>query len=64
MIIGVLYIFINLSKTMKKGGETMFKKLTNKLKMKNRKPANPGNVHTPGEFEVQERKKDVDENEK
>ena len=64
MIIGVLYIFKNLRKTIKKGGETMFKKLTNKLKMKNRKPTNPGNVYIPGEFEVQERKKDVDENEK
>lgn len=42
----------------------MLKKLTNKLKMKNKKPANPGNVYIPGEFEVEERKKDVDANEK
>jgi hypothetical protein len=42
----------------------MFKKLTNKLKMKYRRSANPGNVNIPGEFEVQERKKDVDNNKK
>lgn len=42
----------------------MFKKLTNKLKMRNKKPTNPGNVYIPGELEVEERKKDVDENEK
>ena len=42
----------------------MLKKLTNKLKMKNKKPTNSGNVYIPGEFEVEERKKDVDANEK
>lgn len=42
----------------------MFKKLTNKLKMRNKKPSNPGNVYIPSEFEVEERKKDVDENKK
>jgi hypothetical protein len=42
----------------------MFKKLTNKLKMKNKRPVIPENVYIPGEFEVEERKKDVDENEK
>lgn len=42
----------------------MFKKLTNTFKMKNKKSTNPGNVYIPGEFEVEERKKDVDENEK
>lgn len=42
----------------------MFKNLTNKFKMRNRKPTNPGNVYIPDEFEVEERKKDVDANEK
>jgi hypothetical protein len=42
----------------------VFKKLTNKLKMKNSRPTNPGNVYIPEEFEVEERKKDVDANEK
>lgn len=42
----------------------MFRKLTSKLKMKNKKPTNPGNVYIPDEFEVEERKKDVDANEK
>jgi hypothetical protein len=42
----------------------MFKKLTNKLKMKNKSQTNPGNVYMPDEFEVEERKKDVDANEK
>ena len=46
-----------------KGGEYMIKKLVNKFKMRNKKPANPGNVYIPGEFEVEERKKDVDDNE-
>lgn len=41
--------------------------LVNKLKMrntKNSKNSNPGNVYIPNEFEVEERKKDVDANEK
>lgn len=42
----------------------MFKKLTNILKMKNKKPNNPGKVYIPTEFEVEERKKDVDQNKK
>ncbi|HHZ01602.1 MAG TPA: DUF3787 domain-containing protein [Tissierellia bacterium] len=42
----------------------MFKKLTNKLKMRNKRQKNPGNVYIPKEFEVEERKKDVDANEK
>lgn len=42
----------------------MFKKLTNKLKMRNKKKTTPDNVYIPGEFEVEERKKDVDANEK
>lgn len=32
--------------------------------MKNSTPKNPGNVYIPTEFEVEERKKDVDENKK
>jgi len=39
-------------------------KLVNKLKMRNSTQANPGNVYIPNEFEVEERKKDVDANEK
>lgn len=42
----------------------MFKKLINRFKMTNKKPENPGNVYIPNEFEVEERKKDVDANEK
>lgn len=38
--------------------------LVNKLKMRNTKSTNPGNVYIPNEFEVEERKKDVDANEK
>lgn len=41
--------------------------LVNKFKMrnnKNLKNSNPGNVYIPNEFEVEERKKDVDANEK
>jgi len=51
-------------KNYKKGGDIMFKKLTNKLKMQNKKQQNPGNVYIPNNFEVEERKKDVDANEK
>ncbi len=39
-------------------------KLVNRLKMKNIKETNPGNVYIPDDFEVEERKKDVDANEK
>ncbi|WMJ78395.1 MULTISPECIES: DUF3787 domain-containing protein [unclassified Sedimentibacter] len=39
-------------------------KLVNKLKMKNTTQTNPGNVYIPNDFEVEERKKDVDENQK
>ena len=39
-------------------------KLVNKFKMRNTKNTNPGNVYIPNEFEVEERKKDVDANEK
>ena len=39
-------------------------KLINRLKMRNSVPTNPGNVYIPTEFEVEERKKDVDANEK
>ncbi len=39
-------------------------KLVNRLKMKNNKKTNPGNVYIPDDFEVEERKKDVDANEK
>ena len=42
----------------------MFKKLTNKLKMQNKNLKNPGNVYEPDNFEVEERKEDVDANEK
>jgi len=43
----------------------MFKNLVNKLKMQNKKQQkNPGNVYIPNNFEVEERKKDVDANEK
>lgn len=38
--------------------------LVNKLKMKNNAPTTPGNVYIPNEFEVEERKKDVDANHK
>ncbi len=38
--------------------------LVNKLKMRNNVPTNPGNVYIPNEFEVEERKKDVDANPK
>lgn len=47
-----------------KVGEIVFKKIINKFKMKNRKQQNPENVYIPSEFEVTERKKDVDANEK
>ena len=39
-------------------------KLVNRLKMRNTKETNPGNVYIPNDFEVEERKKDVDANEK
>ena len=39
-------------------------KLVNRLKMRNNVPINHGNVYIPSEFEVEERKKDVDANEK
>ena len=39
-------------------------KLVNRLKMRNTKATNPGNVYIPTYFEVEERKKDVDANEK
>ncbi len=42
----------------------MFKNLVNKLKYKKSKKDNPGKVYIPNEFEVTERKKDVDANEK
>lgn len=42
----------------------MLKFLTNKLKMTNKKETNPGNVYIPTQFEVEERKKDVDANQK
>lgn len=51
-------------KLLKKAGDFMFKKLTNKLKFSRTKRQNPGNVNIPSEFEVTERKKDVDANEK
>lgn len=51
-------------KTNEKAGDFMFKKLTNKLKFNKTKKENPGNVYIPSEFEVTERKKDVDANEK
>ena len=51
-------------KSYKKGGDIMFKNLVNKFKMRNKKPQNPGNVYIPDNFEVEERKKDVDANEK
>lgn len=59
----------NKSKKQYKGGEIMviITNLVNKLKMrntKNSKNANPGNVYIPNDFEVEERKKDVDANEK
>ena len=42
----------------------MFKNLINKLKFQKTTRKNPGNVYIPTEFEVTERKKDVDANEK
>ncbi len=42
----------------------MFKGLGNKLKYKKSIKNNPGKVYIPSEFEVTERKKDVDDNEK
>jgi len=53
-------------KNYKKGGDIVIiiDKLVNKLKMKNSTKENPGNVYIPNEFEVEERKKDVDANEK
>lgn len=39
-------------------------KFVNKFKMRNSKSLNPGNVYIPNDFEVEERKKDVDANEK
>lgn len=42
----------------------MFKNLVNKLKYKKSTKENPGKVYIPKEFEVTERKKDVDANEK
>ncbi len=39
-------------------------KLVKRLKMRNTKETNPGNVYIPNDFEVEERKKDVDANEK
>jgi hypothetical protein len=39
-------------------------KLINRLKMKNSTHPNPGNVYVPKNFEVEERKEDVDANEK
>ncbi len=39
-------------------------KLVNKLKMKNSTKQNQGNIYIPSDFEVEERKKDVDANEK
>lgn len=42
----------------------MLKNLLNKLKYSRTKKDNPGNVYIPDEFEVSERKKDVDANEK
>lgn len=48
-----------------KGGDILviIDKLINKLKMKNSTKENPGNVYIPNDFEVEERKKDVDQNE-
>lgn len=56
----------NKNKIKLKGGEIMviITNLVNKLKMKNTKEINPGNVYIPNDFEVEERKKDVDANEK
>jgi hypothetical protein len=56
----------NNSKIKLKGGEIMaiITNLVNKLKMRNTKETNPGNVYIPNDFEVEERKKDVDANEK
>lgn len=53
-------------KRKQKGGEIMIiiDKLVNKLKMRNSVTTNSGNVYIPDEFEVEERKKDVDANEK
>jgi len=42
----------------------MFKNLLNIFKMKNTVQQNPGNVYIPDETEVEERKEDVDANEK
>lgn len=42
----------------------MFKNLLNKIKYNKTKKQNPGNVYIPDNFEVTERKKDVDANEK
>lgn len=42
----------------------MFKSLVNKIKYSKSKKDNPGKVYIPDEFEVTERKKDVDDNEK
>ena len=39
-------------------------RLVNRLKMRNSVQTNPENVYIPNEFEVEERKKDVDANEK
>ncbi len=39
-------------------------RLVNRLKMRNSTEANPGNVYIPNDFEVEERKNDVDANEK
>lgn len=56
----------NKNKIKLKGGEIMaiITNLVNKLKMRNTKETNPGNVYIPNDFEVEERKKDVDANEK
>ena len=40
----------------------MFKNLLNKIKYNKTKKQNPGNVYIPDDFEVSERKKDVDAN--
>jgi len=42
----------------------MWKNLLNKMKYNNTKKENPGNVYISSGFEAEERKKDVDSNEK
>jgi hypothetical protein len=42
----------------------MWKNLLNKMKFNKTKKQTPGNVYIPNELEVNERKEDVDNNEK